>query len=230
MIENDIKALVEEHYKDPKAGLLLLSQIGMQLTEAGLWPSAHDKRTLYDAVEATAAVKAVRDDDAKSFIAVVLAGDEQRAIRAIDDRRKRHFLRGLPRALLLAFTLATPQDQIMSVLIGHKITYSVGPELAEGAIRVDEDLRLPGLTVMDIAALGDEEVEQIDTRVRAWCERHNIDPASLARMPAKPGPPAPAPSFKGSSALERLYAAQDPDVAKRLTVPIDIALALSRMH
>ncbi len=39
-------------------------------------------------------------------------------------------------------------------------------------------------------------------------------------------PPAGA---RPTTALERPYAAQEPDVAKRMTMPIDIALALSRL-
>jgi hypothetical protein len=229
MIEDEIKALVEEHYKAPEAEILLLSNLGMKLSKAELWPPAHDKHTLYDAVAATPGVRLVRDEEAKSFIIVVLAGDEQRAVRAIEDRRKRYFLRGLPRALLLAFTLDVAAGQIMSVRLDRKISYHGGAELGEGSVLVDDDLRLPGLDAIDITALSETDVEKLDTSIRAWCERHQIDPASLARIPVKPGATPPVATPMVSSALERLYAAQDPDVAKRLTVPIDIALALSRI-
>lgn len=230
MIENEIKKLVEEHYKDAEAAILLLSNIGMRLTKECLWPPANDKRTLYEAAEATPDIALVRDENAKSFIAVVKAGDEQRAVRAIADRHKRHFLRGLPRALLLAFTLDIADGQVMTVRLGPKISYLAGPAVEEGAIIIDQDLRLPGLDAGDLAELPEADVERLDTNIRAWSERHHVDPASLGRVRRKApiaDPTASAPAQ--SSALERLYAAQNPDVAKRLTVPIDIALALSRM-
>ncbi|KPL68282.1 hypothetical protein SZ64_09195 [Erythrobacter sp. SG61-1L] len=230
MIEDQIKKLVEEHYEGGEAGILLLSQIGMRLTKEGLWPPANDKRTLYEAAEATPDIAVVRDESAKSFIAVVKAGEEQRAVRAIADRQKRYFLRTLPRAFLLAFTLDIADGQVMSVRLGAKISYLAGPVAEEGTIVVDQDLRLPDLDVSDLGELPQADVEKLDTNIRAWCERHHVDPDSLSRVHSKPSSTAPkALSTTQSSALERLYAAQDPEVAKRLSVPIDIALVLSRM-
>lgn len=231
MIEDDIKALVEEHYKDPDAEILLLSNIGMKLTKQSLWPPANDKRTLFDATEDTPGVKPVRDDRARSYIPVVLEGDEPRAIKAIDAHKNRFVLRSYPRALLLAFTLEIAEGQIMSLKLGPKITYQGSPTLEEGTLRVDDDLRLPGLDIFDLPSLGDEDIETLATNIRAWCERHHVDQSTLVRTQArKPEPVAVAvPAASSSSALERLYAAQMPEVAKKLIVPIDIALALSRL-
>ncbi|MBO9579656.1 MAG: hypothetical protein J7498_02045 [Sphingobium sp.] len=231
MIEDEITTLVEEHYAEAGANILLLSNIGMRLTKQGRWPPANDKRTLYEVAEATPGIALIRDEIAKSFIAVVKVGEEQRAISAITDRHKRFFLRGLPRAFLLAFTLDTAEGQVMAVRLGPKISYLAGPNVEDGTIIVDEDLRLPGLDAINLADLPDADVEKLDTNIREWCDRHHIDPSSLARVDHRsPSKAAPAPAApKQSSALERLYAAQDPDVAKRLSVPIDIALTLSRM-
>lgn len=230
MIENDIKRLVEEHYADAEADVLLLSNLGMRLTKAGLWPPPNDNRQLIEAAEATTDVTVVRDETAKSFITIVRTGDEQRAVRAIANRQKRYFLRGLPRALLLAFTLDMAEGQVMALRLGPKITYIGGPAAEEGSIVVDQDLRLPGLDALDVTALSETDVERLETNIKAWCERHEVDPASLIRLHSKSGAAkAPVVAPAQSSALERLYAAQEPDVAKRLSVPIDIALALSRM-
>lgn len=229
MIEDDIKALVEEHYKDPDAEILLLSNIGMRLTKQGLWPPANDKRSLFDAAEDTPGVKPIRDEDARSYIAVVLEGDEQRAIKAIDARKHRFVLRSYPRALLLAFTLEIAEGQIMSLKLGPKITYQGGPTLEEGTLRVDDDLRLPGLDIFDLPSLGDEDIEKLATNIRAWCERHHVDQSTLVRTQSRKPEPVAVPAASSSSALERLYAAQTPEVAKKLIVPIDIALALSRL-
>lgn len=229
MIEDDVKALVVEHYQDPNAGILLLSDIGMKLTKSGVWPPANDKRSLYDVAEDTPGITPRREDDAKSFIPVVLEGDEQRAVKAFNARRQRFYLRSYPRALLLAFTIDMADGQVMSLRLGPKISYQGGPALEEGTILVDNDLRIPGIDVLDAPSLTDEQIDQLDTNIRAWCERHHVDQSSLMRVPGKTRAPAPEARPVQGSALERLYAAQEPDVAKRLTVPIDIALALSRM-
>ncbi|MDR6127093.1 hypothetical protein [Sphingomonas sp. SORGH_AS_0438] len=231
MIEDDIRKLVDAHYEDDAADILLLSNIGMHLTDAGLWPPANDKRTLFDIVQSMDGVTLVRDETAKSFIAVVKTGEEQRAVQAIADRHKHAFLRGLPRALLLAFTLDIADGQIMTVRLDQKISYLAGPVAEDGAIVVDDDLRISGLDVINLRELSGDDIEKLDTNIRAWCERHHIDPASLqrtSRKAIKATTSLPADTVQ-ASALERLYAAQDPDVAKRLSVPIDIALALSRM-
>lgn len=229
MIEDDIEALVKEHYKDPDAEILLLSNIGMKLTKQGLWPPANDKRTLFDAAQDTPGVTPVRDHQARSFIPVVLEGDEPRAIKAIDAHKIRFVMRSYPRALLLAFTLEIADGQIMSLKLGPKITYQGGPTLEEGTLRVDDDLRLPGLDIFDLPSLSDDEIEKLATNIRAWCERHQVNQSDLVRTQTRKPEPAAVPAASNSSALERLYAAQLPEVAKKLIVPIDIALALSRL-
>ena len=107
--------------------------------------------------------------------------------------------------------------------------------MAEGWIEVDADLRLPGVDAADIDGLDAATAGDLEARIRAWCDRHQIDAASLVRLRRRHGKPAEAttaaaPGRAGaSSALERLYEAQEPHIAKRLTVPIDIALVLSRI-
>lgn len=233
MIENDIVQIVREHYQKPDTGILLLSALGALLTKQGLWPTPNDKRPLLEITESIPEISLVRDEEAASYIAIVLVGEEQRATDTICDRHKRYFLRGLPRALLLAFTLDVADGQVMSVRLGPPVRYQAGPPMGEGVIAVDSDLRLPGLDISDLSLVEAANIQRLEACIRTWCERNRIDPGSLVRMRSKSAPthelPSPLVQPLHGNALERLYAAQQPDVAKLLIVPIDIALALSRM-
>lgn len=234
MIEEKILKLVEEHYAGSSPEVLLLSNLGIRLRKEAVWPPPNDTRSLLQAVEAINGIQVVRDDSAESFIAIVLQGDEARANRAIESRRKRRYLRGLPRAFLLAFTIEIASGQVMTVRLGRKITYHVTSAAEQGTIIVDDELRLPGLNTEDIADLSDGEVEDLERKIKEWCTRNGVDPESLTRFDrhSMRQPSAPE-TFRQSgplgSALDRLFAAQPPEVAKRLNVPIDIAIVLSKI-
>jgi hypothetical protein len=230
MIEDEIAAIVTEHYQPGQRRPLMLSNIGARLSKLNHWPlPAGDKRTLLEIVEAMPQVSVVVDQASKSFIAVVPAGQEQLAHDAIAARRHLYFLRGLPRALLLAFTLDLADGQQMYVQLGPRVTYVAGPDAGgPDAILVDADLRFPGLEITQLDAQAVEGAPELEDKIRQWCARHNLDPETLARK-IRPASPAKPPAAKTASALERLYAAQDADVAKRLAIPLDIALTLSRL-
>ena len=64
MIEEELTALVEAHYADENASLLLLSHVGKLLSDAGLQPEPNDRRSLRQIVEGIADLSVVRDPDA----------------------------------------------------------------------------------------------------------------------------------------------------------------------
>lgn len=227
MLEGEISRLAHDYYAQPGAGVLMLSNIGAHLSKVGLWPSKDDRRSLHDIAAHAAGLTIVRDPDAQSFIAVVLAGDEQRAELAIAERHKRVFLKSLPRALLLAFTVELADSQTMYVQLHPRVTFHINGREGQDLIVVDAELRRPGMRIDDIDELALEQVEVLDQSIRTWCERHDIDVSTLQRRVARPA--AVQQPQRSRTALERLYDAQEPGVAGRLTVPIDIALALSRM-
>jgi hypothetical protein len=135
----------------------------------------------------------------------------------------------LPRALLLAFTLDLPEGQKIFVQLAPRVSYIVGQDGGGGdAIAVDPDLRLPGLDLDQLDAQMAQGAEQLEGKIREWCTRHQLEPQTLARK-SHPAAPSRQPATKPASALERLYAAQEADVAKRLSIPLDIALTLSRL-
>jgi hypothetical protein len=230
MIEDEIAAIVAEHYEPGHQRPLMLSNVGARLSKLNHWPLATgDKRTLLEIVEAMPQVSVVIDPASKSFIAVVPAGQEQLAHDAIAARRHLYFLRGLPRALLLAFTLDLADGQQMYVQLGPRVTYVAGPDAGDpDAILVDADLRLPGLDITQLDAQAVAGAAELEDKIKQWCARHHLEPEMLARK-VRPASSTRPPVAKTANALERLYAAQDPDVATRLAIPLDIALTLSRL-
>ena len=233
MIDDEIIRIVAEHYRIPGADLLLLSHLGKTLTDSQIWPMMGDKRSLYETVDAIESLRLIRDDKASAFIAVVLKGSEQLAQKKIADRHKRFFLRGLPRALLLAFTIPIPADKVISVQLQPKVIYRIGEATAVGELPIDADLRMPEEGVGDVNAMSVEDVERLDTNIRAWCLRHGVELSTLKRGTQPSAPQSEhtqAQRTSTGSALERLYAAQDPGVAKKMIVPIDIAILLSRSN
>jgi hypothetical protein len=232
MIEVHISKLVEAHYHPENAEILLLSNLGERLIKEGMWPLERgDKRTLYQVAEAAPGVSIVTDPRLQAFIALVKEGDEQRARDEIEKRCKLAFLRGLPSALLHAFTAeAAPGIDVWMSLVpkAHYRTATVAP--GQGFYKIDDELRSPGLDVTDVDALAELERERLEFNIREWAARHQVDLKTLGRRRrvaretlAKPVEEAAA------TALDRLYAAQAMDVAKRMTIPIDIAVALSRL-
>lgn len=229
MIEEHIVAKVKDHYSDTDAGVLLLSQLGKQLKDDGHWPPQNDSRTLTEIVEETASVSLVRDENAKAFIAIVLAGSEQIARDAIEERHKRIFLRDVSRALLAAFTIQVDPEKNVYVHLKPKLKFSVEAQKVPDAILVDAELRIPGIDVSDIRDLALEDVDRLGANIRTWCGRHKVDHNAITWKHERPDPLAETEHSRASNGLERLYAAQDPSLAKRLVIPFDIAIELSRM-
>lgn len=231
MTDDAIIRIVEEHYATPEADLLLLSHLGKMLTAGGYWPRMGDNRSLYETVDAIDRIRLIRDDKASAYIAVVLKGNERLAQERIANRHRRLFLRGLPRALLLAFTLQVPADKVISVRLQPKTVYRIRDVIEPGEYLIDADLRMPTESAGDIDAMSVEDVERLEKNIRAWGLRHEVEVSTLKRGDQSSTPQSKRPEGLRApvkSALERLYAAQDPEVAKKLIVPIDIAILLGR--
>lgn len=233
-IEQTLIDVVEEHYAAKEPGLLLLSTLGTILSDRGVQTDADDRRTLFEIVEKIDKLSIVRDPHSPAFIAITTEGDEERAEEAISRRHRRAFLKGLPLALLLAFTIEIPEDRVMAVQLEPTIVYSIGEKVGDGWIGIDSDLRVVGIEPREIDELAEASVEKLDVSVRKWCERHEIAPSSLARKHRSRAPgaqPCAEATIKasGQTALDRLLQAQTPAVGRQIAVPIDIALALSRM-
>lgn len=229
MIEEQIEALVRDHYSSEDAGVLLLSTLGKKLTDSRHWPLQNDSRTLTEIVDETDSLSLVRDEEAKAFIAIVLAGDESIAHAAIANRHRRAFLKEVSRALLAAFTIHVDSGKQIYVHLQPKLRFSIRDEPMQDGIPVDADLRVPEVDASDVRNLDLEEVAKLDSNIREWCQRHGVEHSSITWKQERNVSSSTVDSAHSSNALERLYAAQEQSITKRLVIPFDIAIELSRM-
>lgn len=232
MLEDQIREIVEQHYQVSNSRLLLLSHLGKILSDRELWPKAGESRTLLDTVENVRGVSIIRDEKAEAFIAVVREGEESLAEKEIVRRHKLFFLKGLPRALILAFTIPIEDPARMFVRLAPKLQYKIDAAGGDDEIVVDSDLRVPRGDSIELDELEIEEIERLEVGIRSWADRNGVDLTTLGRNynsgPKNSRRLTPSTKDMHSSALERLFAAQESEVAKRMVIPLDIAILLGK--
>lgn len=232
MLEDQIREIVEQHYQVSNSRLLLLSHLGKILSDRGLWPKAGESRTLLDTVGNVRGVSIIRDEKAEAFIAVVREGEESIAEKEIVRRHKLFFLKGLPRALILAFTIPIEDPARMFVRLAPKLQYKIDAAGGDDEIVVDSDLRVPRGDSIELDELEIKEIERLEVGIRSWADRNGIDLTTLRRnynsVPKNNRRLTSSTKDMHSSALERLFAAQESEVSKRMVIPLDIAILLGK--
>lgn len=233
MTSDDILARVAAHYAHD-AGVLLLSDLGEDLRAAGLWPVEGEPRQLYDIIDGMDGVTLVRDPSHKAYIVVVPSGREALAEEAIRRRADLQLLKRLPRAVLVAFCLDIEGPVQVYLRVEPPFRYAVGETTpGEPYLPIEEEFRIPALLVEDVRGLAPAHVQELAAKVRSWSAHHEIPIERLTRFAPKSAVTEQASkvteAVKARNALERLHSAQSSDVAARMIVPIDIALALSKM-
>ena len=235
MAIEDIEAKVASHYassRDP----FLLSDLGIWLRDAGLWPIEGETRTLADFIGSSGMdLELVRDPKAAAYVIVVPSALRPLAEAAIQHRRDVRFLAALPRSALLAFCVESEVNATVYLRRTPPFTYSVGFSNSDPAfVPVEEEFRIRGLYLRDIRSAPKDDLRRLSDNIHRWAERHRV---SLEQFLHKEKPeivensPPTAPPAVGhlSNALERLFAAQPAELSAKLIVPIDIALTLSRI-
>lgn len=235
MSTEKIREHVLKHYAGSDVPLLL-SDLGKELRQAGLWPIEGETRTLAELVEAPpVSLELVRDPSAAAHVIVVPPEKKALADAAIQHRRDVHFLKSLPRPVLLAFCVEGDEKGPVYVRPQPPFRYTFDSRATDATwTPIEEKYRLPRLYLSEIRSLASADARKLANNVREWAERHNIPLERLAVLTQSQGAsalatPTAEKSAHSKNALERLYAAQPHGVAEKLTIPIDIALVLSRM-
>lgn len=243
MIEAEITKRVLAHYAE-STDVLLLSDLGVALREASLWPQEGVNRTLTEFVDSIPDVTVMRDPNQRAYVLVVPAGQEALGDEAIRARANTRFLRNLPRAILVAFCLDQASNVPVHVTREPPFRYIIGaPPTDVPVVPLDPEFRTPGLFIDSVDDLDPSEAAELEDNVRRWADKHNISLSMLTSYGRRStvssnfgGPHVPSERLPISAtakysvtALDRLLAAQVPDVAVRLNIPIDIAVTLSRM-
>jgi hypothetical protein len=122
----------------------------------------------------------------------------------------------LPMPLRIAFCLKADPGQQVAVRTSAPIKYiRLGEEeaLPSGFVPIEAKYRAPGL---HLVTASNADKERLWRAFLSWAEEHRLDPELLNKRPAP------------TNALERLLAAQSPDVVARMNLPADIVAILLR--
>lgn len=231
MIQNDLLTRVEKHYASTDRPLLL-SELGQHLRQAGGWPPDGEARPLAEIVQALAPrLSLVRDPKARAYAIVVPAGKENLAKSAIEQRHKFQLLRSLPRSILLAFCVQAPAATDIYLRLEPPHRYVVGDKPDDPTyVPIEAEYRSPGLFLGADRHVAPEDAKRLMEGIESWAQRHDVQLDKLTGPNKGTGPAALVASpTKHTSALERLYAAQAPDISSKMMVPFDIAMVLSRL-
>jgi hypothetical protein len=238
MIESKIIERIRTHYENSSEPLLL-SQFGKSLRVEGLWPVESETRSLREVIESQRPeVDVIRDPTALAFAVVVTKGKESIAHEIIKARHDNALLINLPRSVILAFVARKPDGLNMFLQTKNPFKYliSVSPD-GEDYVLVDEEFRIRTVYFEKLSELPKEQADQLSDNIRKWAARHSISLDTFYSKDVRTERP-PSNRFVGQashqpintrSALERLRAAQPPDIRDRIVVPIDIALKLSQL-
>jgi hypothetical protein len=137
-------------------------------------------------------------------------------------------LEDIAKPVLLAFCVSV-QNQPVYVKRTKPFRYEVGsipPERASDYIFVDPEFRRPGLRIDHPHLLSHSDKKDLESLIQKWAISHGIQVEQFSRLE----PEEKEMTDGGRSALDRLLAAQPPDVAQRMMIPADIAQILSRIH
>ncbi len=227
-----IEELVTEHYFQERDRPLLLSHLGALIEKEDAWPMDRNDRNLRQLIEAlpNSDLQIVRDPKSPAYIAVAPTSEVLRVNETIARRAKRLEtpvrLEDIARPVLLAFCANVPAGSAVYVSRSRPFRYTTIPIEADRAfewIHIEPQYRRPGLRIENLSSLNHEDRHDLATRIQNWCVSHDVRPEQFSRSPQNVF------AENAPTALERLLAAQKPEILQALMIPADIAQILSRM-
>ena len=229
-----IKDRVHAHYAAIRTPLLL-SHLGVEIERNDEWPDDRGQRSLKQLIMETCApdLDIVRDRRSPAYIAVVTPDvradvEAQIAERFAEGDAVPVRLEEVAKPVLLAFCVNI-QNQPVYIKRTKPFRYEVGaipPERATDYILVEPEYRRPGLRIDHPHLLRLNDRKDLESRIQRWAAVHGLQVEQFSRIDQD----EKEPSETGRTALDRLLAAQPPDVAQRLMIPADIAQVLSRIR
>jgi hypothetical protein len=229
-----IKTMVREHYEKTRVPLLL-SHLGSRIEKADEWPTDRGQRSLKQLIADTCEpdLQIVFDKRSPAYVAVVTPEvkaevETQIAARLGEKDTTRVRLEDLARPVLLAFCINL-QNQPIYIRRIRPFRYEVGTIPAEREteyVVVESEYRRPGLRIDNLNHVTLTDRRDLENLIQKWATVHGLDIEQFSRLDQdeKEVPDT------GKTALDRLLAAQAPDVAQRMMIPADIAQILSRIR
>lgn len=232
--QNRLKTIVREHYEKTHTPLLL-SHLGSRIEKAGEWPTDRGQRSLKQLIAETCEpdLQIVFDKRSPAYVAVVTPEvkaevETQIAARLGEKETTRVRLEDLARPVLLAFCINL-QNQPIYIRRIRPFRYEVGTipgERETEYVVVEPEYRRPGLRIDNLNQVTLTDRKDLENLIQKWATVHGLDIEQFSRLDQdeKEVPDA------GKTALDRLLAAQAPDIAQRMMIPADIAQILSRIR
>jgi hypothetical protein len=227
-----LKVLVDQHYAANADRPLLLSQLGTLLEKQDLWPEQRNNRSLKQLIEQMPelGLHILRDPKSPAFITVtptqLLPKVQETIAKRSMSETPQVRLEEIAWPILLAFCIETPQGTPVYVSRTRPFRFikAIPVDQPSNWILVDEECRRPGLRLDKLNALRAEDRLALATSIQNWCLKHDLRVEQFF-----PHDQDGASESTSPNALDRLLAAQTPDVARALVIPADIAQALARM-
>lgn len=222
--------LAARHYADSDEPLYLAS-VGQALRAQKLWPIEGEGSSLKDWLGGLKPdLELLQDVDKPARVAIAPPNKAERVRAIIEGLRNAELLSTLARPVLLAFCVRGQEASPVFVTRRPPFKYTlVAPADPQNYHVIPPDLRLPGLRLMAASKMAPSDAAALAERIQHWADAQAVALASLSRQAAESDRPAAEEVTIGTmSALDRLIAAQRPEVRQHLVVPADIAQLLSR--
>jgi hypothetical protein len=232
--QEGIKARVRAHYAETRTPLLL-AHLGSEIEKDDAWPTDRGQRNLKQLINETCApdLQVVWDRRSPAYIAVVTPDiradvEAQIAARLGDSDPVPVRLEDIAKPVLLAFCINV-QNQPVYIKRTRPFRYEVGgvpQDRATEYIIVELEYRRPGLRLDHPHLLPLSDRKDLETLIQKWAVVHGVQMEQFTKSDQDEKELLDG----AKTALDRLLAAQTPDIARSIMIPADIAQVLSRMR
>ena len=137
-------------------------------------------------------------------------------------------LEDIARPVLLAFCIDVKNKPVY-VRRSRPFRYEVGMPSAETVnefILVDAEYRRPGLRIDNPTRVAQTDKRDLENLIQKWAAVHQVQIEQFLKLEQDDKEVQEG----GKTALDRLIAAQPPDITNRILIPADIAQVLSRIR
>jgi hypothetical protein len=229
-IRDTVLDLARTHYQDSDEPIYLAG-LGMTLRNQSLWPIDGEKRSLKDWLTTLEPeLRVVQNERSPARVAIVTPEKAELVEALLLDLNHSHLVNTLVRSVLLAFVVRGDEDAPVFLARRPPFKYTlVKPDNLEDFHTISAEFRIPGLKLTAVSKMAASEVGKLGSNIQRWADTNRIKLETLTKAAAQAQlAPLDEVAVGTMSALDRLLAAQRPEVRAGLVVPADIAVLLSR--
>lgn len=222
--------LAERHYEKFDRPLFLAS-VGQYLRDQNLWPFEGETRTLKEWLQSLDPdLVVVQDEQSPARVAIVTPEKADVVKETLLLLRSTQLIQALARPVLLAFCIRGHEEQPVYLTQRPPFRFTlVEPADPQNYLVISPEFRQPGVHLRAAAQMPTGDVTALGAAIEQWAIARGVDLSTLTKAAAEAGRGTGEEPTAGTlSALDRLIAAQRPNLRPDLVVPADIAALLSR--